>query len=62
MTSRNRTGLLGAVLLAVGVLLAMWAGALDAQDAAREEAVYCEMVAEGHWPDYRNEYEELCNG
>lgn len=51
----------------VFLLLAGVAGQSDYEDALREEAVYCENVAqhkatggEKGWPDYRDVYNTMC--
>lgn len=41
-------------------LLVLTVGAMDAADAERDRAVYCDMVSEGHWPDYQGDYDEAC--
>lgn len=35
-------------------------GAMDYASELAEQRVYCEMVAEGSWPDYRDMYEAAC--
>lgn len=45
-----------AVLCAVIVFV----GRSDMQDAQNEQAVYCSMVKEGSWPDYKGIYGEAC--
>ena len=51
-----------ALLLLLIVCLYGIVGAMDYQDAKREHAKYCEMVAAGYWPDFENRYERgLCN-
>ena len=58
---RERIGLTGALLIVCAVFLAILAGAMEAADAQREMAHYCSMVADGFWPDYRGDYEEVCH-
>ena len=57
---RDPTLPIGILLAAIGVMLMLIIGRMDYQDAERELAVYCEMVQAGHWPDYRQIYEEEC--
>lgn len=45
-----------AVLCAVIVFV----GQSDMRDAENEQAVYCSMVKEGSWPDYKGIYGEVC--
>lgn len=37
-------------------------GRMDMQDAQAAQDQYCDMVAEGAWPDYRGDYERVCAG
>ena len=48
-------------------VLGIVAGALiytldDAAEAKAQADLYCEMVAEDTWPDYRGDYDEFCGG
>lgn len=49
-----------ASLLVLGTLVVLallgFVGQMDYEDAKREEAFYCHMVAAGHWPDYEGTY------
>lgn len=45
------------ILVLMGIV-----GAVDAEDAEKQEQLYCEMVAAGHWPDYRQNYPQICRG
>jgi len=45
------------VLVLLGVV-----GAMDAEDAEKQEQLYCDMVAAGHWPDYQQNYRQICRG
>lgn len=36
-------------------------GYMDAEDAQNADAVYCEMVEDGTWPDYKGIKDEICN-
>ena len=40
--------------------LAGVAGHFDYEDAKREEALYCENVHSGIWPDYDGIYADVC--
>jgi hypothetical protein len=44
------------------VLLAVYGvfGRLDADDAERQQAEYCSMVAHHYWPDYKHVYKKEC--
>jgi len=44
-------------LVGIGVV-----GSFDMQDEIAEQQFYCEQVNAGHWPDYKNIAEEVCNG
>lgn len=48
-------------LLIVLILLGI-VGAMDAEDAEKQEELYCEMVAAGNWPDYQQNYRQICRG
>jgi hypothetical protein len=68
MNRRTCTGLTGFLLLTLAIALALVAGSMDAADAKLEQEHYCRMVyqwqesrGEFGWPDYRNEYEDICN-
>lgn len=50
---------LAAAVLIVALILIT--GHLSYEDEVREEQVYCDMVSEGLWPDYRGIYDEACN-
>jgi hypothetical protein len=48
-------------------VLGIFAGALiytldDAAEARVQADLYCNMVAEGSWPDYQKNYDEFCGG
>lgn len=45
------------ILILMGIV-----GAMDAEDAEKQEELYCEMVAAGHWPDYQRNAKEICRG
>ena len=46
-------------LIALLLLIVLSAG-LDWRDAIEERAAYCQMVANGAWPDYRRIFAEEC--
>jgi len=48
-------GVLLGLVIAFGVV-----GTMDYRDAQAERDHYCEMVATGAWPDYRETYDEEC--
>lgn len=35
-------------------------GAMDYDDQAEQQRVYCENVAAGDWPDYNENAEDVC--
>ena len=43
------------VLLLIGMM-----GKMEMQDEIAEQEFYCEQVLAGHWPDYKNIAEEVC--
>lgn len=43
------------VLLLTGMM-----GKMEMQDEIAEQEFYCEQVLVGHWPDYKNIAEEVC--
>jgi len=45
------------VLLLTGMM-----GKMEMQDEIAEQDFYCEQVLAGHWPDYKNIAEEVCDG
>lgn len=45
----------------VGVFAAFgFVGAMDAEDAERQTALYCDNVKSGVWPDYEGTYVSEC--
>lgn len=46
----------GMLLLAIFGLV----GAMDYADEIAERQLYCDMVAAGHWPDYREIADDEC--
>lgn len=52
-----RYQLIAAIVIIAAILIA---SSMDAEDAAKEQSVYCEMVRDGHWPDYNNNASEVC--
>jgi len=51
----NATIAITAVLALLGIV-----GRLDYEDQLAEQAVYCEMVKAGEWPDYQKTYLTEC--
>ena len=47
------------VLLALLGLFGL-AGAMDYEDQQAQEALYCDMVKAGNWPDYQGTYRTQC--
>ena len=45
--------------LAIGLLLGV-VGSMDYEDAKAEEALYCDNVKNGVWPDYDKIYDSEC--
>lgn len=43
------------VLVTLGVV-----GNGDFENDLIENEMYCDMVRDGHWPDYKNNYDEVC--
>jgi hypothetical protein len=43
------------VLLLTGMM-----GKMEMEDEIAEQQFYCEQVLAGHWPDYKNIAEEVC--
>jgi hypothetical protein len=43
------------VLLLTGMM-----GKMEMEDEIAEQEFYCEQVLSGHWPDYKNIAEEVC--
>lgn len=54
----NMTIILTAVVLVIAAL--GYAGNSDYEAAKAEQDIYCEMVASKAWPDYNNNYKEIC--
>lgn len=57
MKTIQRDLITGAALAAALVIAMGFAGSADYDDAQRSVAEYCEMVAAGHWPAYRDNVE-----
>lgn len=60
MSQRNMEGFTQAALLAVVLMLLVIASSMGYEDEQREQGVYCQMVKEGSWPDYKNIAGEVC--
>lgn len=45
--------------LAIGLLLGV-VSSMDYEDAKAEEALYCDNVKNGVWPDYDGTYADVC--
>ncbi len=57
MKQQTRTNLilLGAILLMLALV-----GMIGFKDDLRQQREYCNNVANGAWPDYKNIYDEKC--
>ena len=55
----NRKLIVIAGIVAFVALLGM-AGQMDFEDAKAEEALYCDNVKNGVWPDYDGIYADVC--
>lgn len=42
------------------IILFMLASISDFEEELAQQKQYCEMVESGAWPDYRENYEEMC--
>ncbi len=40
-------------LLVILIISLLAGGALDCEEEERQELIYCEMVNDGHWPNYK---------
>ena len=52
-----RYQILAAIVIIAAILIS---SSMDAEDAAKEQQVYCEMVRDGKWPDYNGNAREVC--
>jgi hypothetical protein len=60
MTNQQRTDLLSILVIMIVTVMLMYVGQADYEAEQAEEETYCQMVKEGFWPDYQNNYKELC--
>ena len=51
-----------AILAIVAILIIGNVGRYDFLDQQKIQARYCENVGSGNWPDYKQNYDELCEG
>ena len=58
MTSKQL--ILGGAMFIVLLLTGMM-GKMEMEDEIAEQEFYCEQVLAGHWPDYKNIAEEVCD-
>ena len=50
------------IALTVLALLALgFVGGMDYEDEIAEQEFYCDQVLAGHWPDYQNIADEVCD-
>ena len=68
MNRRTKKGLTRTALAIVFMLVALWLGSMDRQDAVDEAAHYCAMhrlwiasAGKHGWPDYAGRFEEECH-
>lgn len=47
--------------IVIRVIIFLVVSTMDYQDEVMEQKHYCEMVEQGHWPDYEEKYDEVCN-
>ncbi len=59
--SKKNNGAFYALLAAVIVLMAIGSNTAY-EDEQKEAEHYCDMVRDGAWPDYNNNYASICNG
>jgi hypothetical protein len=50
MTTIKTIGVIAFIFLAFGI-----AGHMDYEDAIQQDLHYCDMVREGHWPNFKPE-------
>lgn len=50
--------IIGIIILFVFLLILSLAGQADYDEAQRQDQEYCDMVAKGVWPDYKNIYKD----
>ncbi len=51
-----------AIIAMVAILILGNIGRYDFLDQQKIQAEYCENVASGYWPDYNQNFNELCKG
>lgn len=49
-----------AISIAIVALLVFVVGSMDYEDRRQERAVYCQMVQDKTWPDFKNIYSKEC--
>ena len=52
--------LIALAVLTVLFMVMGFAGTMDYEAEAAEEKMYCEMVEAGNWPDYNNNFNDIC--
>ena len=50
------------MLMITCLIIFLTIGKEDYQDEVQETEHYCEMVRAGVWPDFKNIYDEVCDG
>lgn len=48
------------MLIALGAAMIVVLGCMWADDINNEQIEYCKMVAEGSWPDFKENFEKVC--
>lgn len=60
MIALNDKMIYGGLLFLV-IFLVGFVGSMDMEDEIAEQQFYCEQVAQGHWPDYKQIADEVCD-
>ena len=50
-----------AIYILLGIAAYSLVSNMDFEDALNQERHYCQMVREGVWPDYQENYDEVCD-
>lgn len=58
--TKNKKRYTGAVLLVIIVVLYGITGNMSYDDAKDSVSTYCSMVEQGTWPDYNENYNQVC--
>lgn len=60
MIALNDKMIYGGLLFLV-IFLVGFVGSMDMEDEIAEQQFYCEQVVQGHWPDYKQIADEVCD-